>query len=53
MGDDLDDVVVGLLAVGLYYGQTQWSDPSHRIARLAHNIGTGPEPLFYLMGSRE
>lgn len=53
MSDGLNDVDLGLLAVGLDDGETQGRDPSHWIARLADDVGACSEPLFDFVGAGE
>ena len=53
MRDYLDDVDLGLLAVGLHDGQSQRRKPPHRISSLADDVRAGPEPLLDLMSAGE
>ena len=53
MGDGLDDVNLGLLAVGLDDRETQGRDPAHWVAGFADDVGACSEPLFDLMGAGE
>jgi hypothetical protein len=53
VGDDLDDIDLGLLAVGLDNGQSERGDPSDRVTGFTDDVGAGPEPLLDFMSANE